>query len=77
MTNAGEMKGYLRLQNRQQSRNLNRHFILSKDCGIIMFMIRKLSETSIRKYLQMKIVLHSSCVTKLEIIAVFAMEASF
>lgn len=25
----------------------------------------------------MKIVLHSSCVTKLEIIAVFAMEASF
>ena len=27
MTNAGEMKGYLRLQNRQQSRNLNRHFI--------------------------------------------------
>lgn len=42
-----------------------------------MFMTRKLSETSIKKYLQMKIVLHFSCVTKTEIIAVFAMEASF
>ena len=51
------------------------HFPLLKNCGITMFMIKKLSKAYIKRFLRMTKALRFSCVMKKAIIADSAMAA--